>query len=87
VIPGAVPGPGGSPQAPHLVVGVFARGLLHGLITRVYFPDHGDLERDPILSLVPAHRRPTLIAAPSGPARYRFDIVLQGPGETVFFDV
>jgi protocatechuate 3,4-dioxygenase alpha subunit len=87
VIPGAVPGPDDAPQAPHLVIGVFARGLLQRLVTRLYFPDHGDLDRDPILRLVPPSRRATLVAVPSGPDRYRFDIVLQGPGETVFFDV
>jgi protocatechuate 3,4-dioxygenase alpha subunit len=86
-VPGAVPGPGASRQAPHLLVGLFARGLLRRLVTRIYFPDQGDLDLDPILALVPAERRPTLVAKPIGPNRYRFDIVLQGGSETVFFDV
>lgn len=71
--------------APHLVVMVFARGLLRRLITRIYFADD-TLDGDPVLALVPADRRSTLIAQPTGPGQYRFDIVLQGPGETVFFD-
>src|SRR5688572_25212614 len=60
--PGRVPGPGGVLQAPHLVVLIFMRGLLKHLVTRVYFPDEASNEEDPILALVPAERRPTLIA-------------------------
>jgi protocatechuate 3,4-dioxygenase alpha subunit len=87
VMPGAVPGPGGSPQAPHLVVAVLARGILTRLVTRIYF--EGDLrnDADPILGLVPPARRSRLIATRAGEQRYRFDIVLQGPAESVFFDV
>jgi protocatechuate 3,4-dioxygenase alpha subunit len=87
VKPGAVPGPGGRPQAPHLVVGVMARGLLVRLVTRIYFEDEAANAKDPILERVPASRRPTLIASRLGPGRYRFDVRLQGEGETVFFDV
>jgi protocatechuate 3,4-dioxygenase alpha subunit len=84
--PGPVPAPDGRPQAPHLVVGVLARGLLTRLVTRLYFEDEANAP-DPILALVPAARRPTLIARRIAEGRYRFDIVLQGDGETVFFDV
>ena len=84
--PGRVPGSGGR-QAPHLVVGLFARGLVARLVTRIYFDDEPSNAGDPILALVPGDRRPTLIAASRGDGAYRFDIALQGPDETVFFDV
>ena len=87
VKPGPVPGPEDASQAPHLVVGLFARGLLTRLVTRIYFEDEPSNAHDPILARVPAARRSTLVAARSGEGRYRHAIVLQGPGETVFFDV
>ena len=87
VKPGTVPGPAGRPQAPHLVLGILARGILSRLVTRVYFADEPANEADPILQIVPPHRRQTLMAAPLAPGRYRFDVVLQGEGETVFFDI
>ena len=62
-----------------------ARGLLKRLVTRIYFPDGEGLDTDSILELVPAERRDTLIARKQADA-YRFDIILQGAGETVFFD-
>jgi protocatechuate 3,4-dioxygenase alpha subunit len=85
--PGPVPGPDDRTQAPHLVVGLSARGLLTRLVTRVYFDDEPANEHDPRLMCVPPHRRATLISVGEGAGRYRFDIVLQGPRETVFFDV
>ena len=85
--PGSVPGPEGRPQAPHLVVGLFARGLLTRLVTRIYFKDEPWNDHDSILAQVASERRPTLIATHRGDSRYRHEIVLQGPGETVFFDV
>ncbi|WJK39954.1 protocatechuate 3,4-dioxygenase subunit alpha [Solwaraspora sp. WMMA2056] len=85
--PGAVPGPGGRPQAPHVDVSVFARGLLHRVVTRIYFPDESEVNAaDPVLAEVPAHRRATLVAT-AEPDGYRFDIRLQGEHETVFFAV
>jgi len=87
VVPGRVPGPDGSLQAPHLAVGVLARGLLTRLITRMYFEDEPSNADDAVLALVPPQRRATLLAKRTGADQYRFDIVLQGPGETVFFDV
>jgi protocatechuate 3,4-dioxygenase, alpha subunit len=83
VRPGPVPGPGGTLQAPHIAIGVFGRGLLKRLVTRLYFAD-ADNSTDPVLSLVPAARRDTLIAQRDGEI-WRFDIVLQGERETVFF--
>jgi protocatechuate 3,4-dioxygenase alpha subunit len=76
-------------HAPHLSLAIFARGLLNHLFTRVYFADHASNAADPVLQRVPAERRPTLIAARDADQSenaFRFDIVLQGNGETVFFD-
>ena len=84
--PGSVPGPGGRLQAPHLVVSVFMRGLLKQLATRIYFPDEPLNARDPILALVPAARRHTLIARRKGKGTLEWNVVLQGTNETVFFD-
>jgi protocatechuate 3,4-dioxygenase alpha subunit len=81
-----MPGPIGSGHAPHILLGLLARGVLTRLITRIYFPDHPANRSDPVLSLVPESRRASLIAGVSGPGRFRFDIVLQGADETVFFD-
>jgi protocatechuate 3,4-dioxygenase alpha subunit len=86
VLPGAAPGPGNSLQAPHIAVGVFGRGLIKRLVTRVYFEGQAANDADSILALVPAERRQTLVAKKVGDA-WRFDIVLQGERETVFFDV
>ncbi len=80
----------GTMQAPHLSVAVFARGLMNHLFTRIYFEDEPSTESDPILRHVPEARRTTLIARRAADEsltpQYRFDIVLQGVGETVFFD-
>jgi len=87
--PGPVPGPDGKEQAPHLVVSVFLRGVLRRLVTRMYFPDDARNASDPILSLVEPARRSTLIAtkAAGSPGALQWNVVLQGPGETVFFDL
>jgi protocatechuate 3,4-dioxygenase alpha subunit len=89
VKPGPVPGPDGrTPQAPHIQVTVFARGLLRQLVTRVYFPDEEEANAaDPLLSSIedPAARS-TLIARQLDGA-YGFDIHLQGDRQTVFLDV
>ena len=92
IMPGRVPGPGDTMQAPHVAVTIFARGLLKQLVTRIYFPDGAGHAGDALLAAVPAERRATLIAQPLDEAgRFQFDIVLQeGPGgrpETVFLDV
>jgi protocatechuate 3,4-dioxygenase alpha subunit len=88
VKPGAVPGPKGRTQAPHLVVTIFMRGLLKQLLTRIYFPDDHANASDPILELVPAARRPTLIALrlPQAKDTLQWNVFLQGENETVFFD-
>lgn len=84
--PGRVPGPGGKLQAPHLVVSVFMRGLLKHLATRMYFPDEPANAEDPVLTLVPAARRATLVAKRKAKGALEWNIFLQGRGETVFFD-
>ena len=84
--PGRVPAPGGGLQAPHLVVSVFMRGMLKQLATRLYFPDEAAANaEDPVLKLVPAARRATLIPKRNGKV-LEWDIVLQGKNETVFLD-
>jgi protocatechuate 3,4-dioxygenase, alpha subunit len=89
--PGPLPAPGGATEAPHLDVTVFARGLLDRVVTRIYFADEESANAaDPVLAAVDPARRSTLIATPhpdGAPGRFRFDIRLQEPLETVFFDV
>ncbi|MEU9384394.1 protocatechuate 3,4-dioxygenase subunit alpha [Streptomyces sp. NPDC048279] len=73
-------------SAPYLSVCLFARGLLVHLFTRIYLPgDDAALAADPLLTRV-GERRDTLIAADEGRQTYRFDIRLQGEGETVFLE-
>jgi protocatechuate 3,4-dioxygenase alpha subunit len=87
--PGSVPDPNGKQQAPHLVVSVFMRGVLRRLVTRMYFPDDERNSGDHILNLVEAARRTTLIAKNTAddPGSLKWNVVLQGPEETVFFDL
>jgi protocatechuate 3,4-dioxygenase, alpha subunit len=85
--PGFVPGLGSLLQAPHINVSIFARGLLKRLVTRIYFPDEPLNAADAVLNNVAAERRSTLVAHIDQPGILRFDIVLQGENETVFFDV
>lgn len=87
IVPGEVSSPAGQSQAPHLVVQVFARGLLDHLTTRLYFADLPATALDPLLADVGADRRSTLMAVANGDDSYRFDIVLRGRDETVFFDI
>jgi protocatechuate 3,4-dioxygenase alpha subunit len=88
--PGAVPDPDGKPQAPHILLAIFARGMLLHNYARIYFDDEAANASDPVMALVPAERHGTLIAMRqpgNGNAVYRFDIHLQGDNETVFFDI
>ncbi len=92
VVPGGVEGADGVRQAPHLTVNVFARGLLRQLVTRIYFSDRAEENaHDPVLASIADDARATLIAEKIAPAggfpSYRFDIVLQGAGETAFFAI
>jgi protocatechuate 3,4-dioxygenase alpha subunit len=75
-------------EAAHIDVCLFMRGLLRHLYTRIYFEDDPALDRDPLLSLAPADRRPTLVARRGGDAvTWDFVVRLQGDRETVFFDL
>ncbi len=86
VKPGPVPAPGGRMQAPHIAVWIVSRGINVGLATRIYFDDE-DNTSDPLLARIELrHRVDTLIARREGDV-YRFDIRLQGDGETVFLDI
>jgi protocatechuate 3,4-dioxygenase, alpha subunit len=84
--PGRVPDQEGRPQAPHIALSVFARGLLDRVVTRVYFADSPSNVEDPVLCGLPPDRRETLLARPSAEG-YEFDIRLQGERETVFFSI
>jgi len=78
--------PANGSHAPHLELYVFARGLLRQLATRLYFPDEEAANAaDPALELA-GDRRATLVARDEG-GILRFDIRLQGEGETVFFEL
>jgi protocatechuate 3,4-dioxygenase, alpha subunit len=86
---GQVPANDGTPQASHINVSVFARGVLARLATRIYFAGDPAISSDPVLALVPPERRNTLLARknPEQPHEWHFDIHLCGEHETVFFDV
>jgi protocatechuate 3,4-dioxygenase, alpha subunit len=87
--PGAVPGPNGRMQAPHIAVNLFSRGVLKQMVSRIYFSDEAANAADPVLDLVPPARRATLIARREerdGAPVYRLDFKLQGDDETVFFE-
>ena len=85
--PGSVPGPDGRSQAPHVMVFIFARGLLRSLVSRIYFPDEEEANAvDPVLSSIEDPRlRNTLIARDEG-GTFRFDVRLQGDEQTAFFE-
>lgn len=84
--PGPVGGSGDEGRAgvAFFAVAVFARGLLDRLLTRAYLPDDvAALEADPLLAALPPDHRTTMVAS-AEPRGYRFDVVLQGDGETTF---
>ena len=77
----------GRQVAPHVTLWIVARGINIGLNTRMYFEDE-DNAADPVMNLIEqVHRRETLLARKVAPGHYRFDIRLQGDGETVFMDI
>ena len=85
--PGAVTDRSGREMAPHISVWIVARGINLGLSTRIYFEDE-DNKADPILARIEQRQRVnTLLAKKLGEGAYRFDIRLQGEGETVFLDL
>ncbi len=86
--PGRVPAPGGGLQAPHLNVTIFMRGVLKHMITRIYFPGDPANAEDPVLNSISAARHDTLVAkhVAGRPGALEWNIILQGDGETVFFE-
>ena len=90
VKPGRVPGPNGQDQSPHLLLSLTMRGLLRGLMTRAYFAGEASNATDPILQMVPAERRESLLMRPSltDPKLWQWTIHMQGEGcETVFLEL
>ncbi|UTS79153.1 protocatechuate 3,4-dioxygenase subunit alpha [Phaeobacter piscinae] len=98
VKPGPVRGRDGQMMAPHINLWIVARGINVGLNTRLYFEEEHEANgNDSVLKLIEqTARRSTLLARRQGqadtdtaetPLVYRFDIHLQGPDETVFFDI
>ncbi|WP_127904005.1 protocatechuate 3,4-dioxygenase subunit alpha [Solirhodobacter olei] len=87
--PGRVTLPQGGTMAPHISLWIVARGINTGLQTRIYFEDEEEANATcPVLSRIEHRGRvPTLLAKKTGPGQYRFDVVLQGEDETVFFDL
>ena len=89
--PGRFAARNGKMQAPFITLAIFARGINIHLHTRLYFEDEADANQaDPVLAMVDPAHRPTLIAKKEkrgSETVYRLDIVLQGDGETVFFDM
>ena len=92
--PSRLEGPGGEPRipgvpdAPHINVILLMRGSLRTLYTRLYFSDEAQANaQDPLLSRISTERQQTLIAKRTDAGQYQFDIYLQGPNETVFFDL
>ncbi|MDP4991761.1 MAG: protocatechuate 3,4-dioxygenase subunit alpha, partial [Marivita lacus] len=85
--PGSVKGRNGQVFAPHVSIWIVARGINIGLNTRIYFDDE-DNSGDPLLARIEQRPRvDTLLARKTGEGSYRFDIRLQGEGETVFLDL
>ena len=80
--PGAV-----GPMAPHIALWICARGINVGLSTRIYFEDEDNAACPVLARIEDTARISTLLARRTAPGTYRFDITLQGDGETVFFDM
>ena len=88
VFPGSVPGKGNAWQAPHISMSLHSGGLLKQVNTRVYFPNEEANLEDPVLTgIADASLRETLVARSAGDRLYEFNVILQGDGETVFFQL
>lgn len=74
-------------KTPHIAVRILGRGIQTQYLTRLVFADDPDTASDPVLKLVPEHRRHTLLAQPTSAGEYLFNVVVQGENETVFFDI
>lgn len=79
VKPGVVDG-----QAPHVDLLIFARGLLHRVVTRLYFPDEAAANAtDPVLASLGEDAGRLVATAVDG--GYHLEVHLQGADETPFF--
>lgn len=87
ILPGRVPGPGSTQQAPHIAISLLGRGIIKRLATRLYFAGAPGNDDDPVLACVPPERRATLIAQQRDDNLWWLDLRLAGAGETVFFDL
>ncbi|WP_277983289.1 protocatechuate 3,4-dioxygenase subunit alpha [Sphingomonas faeni] len=87
ILPGSVPGPGDTLQAPHIALSLFGRGIIKRLATRLYFAGAAGNDDDPVLAYVPEERRATLIAQRDDDGVWWLDLRLAGANETVFFDL
>jgi protocatechuate 3,4-dioxygenase alpha subunit len=86
VLPAGVPAGDGRPQAPHIDVSIFARGLMQRLVTRIYFSDSEAANAvDPVLASLPDPATASRMIAQAGPEGYELDLRLQGAEESVFF--
>lgn len=86
--PGRVPFSGGHMQAPHINIWIVARGINLGLNTRIYFEDEAEANAtDPVLARIEHRERVATLIAKGGNGKFNHDIHLQGPQETVFFDI
>ncbi|MEM5474224.1 protocatechuate 3,4-dioxygenase subunit alpha [Hoeflea sp. AS60] len=86
--PGRVPFSDGRPQAPHINIWIVSRGINLGLNTRIYFEDETEANAsDPVLARIDPRERVATMIAKGGAGHYSLDIHLQGPQETVFFDI
>lgn len=89
VKPGRAPFPDGRLMAPHIAIWLVARGVNLGLQTRIYFDDEPEANAEcPVLARIEHRARvQTLLARRTAPGAYSLDFHLQGPDETVFFDM
>lgn len=84
--PGAVVKPREGSSASFISVGVFARGLLDRLMTRIYLPE-ARIDDDPLMRGLPRERVSTLVGSRQADGSLRFDVRLQGENETVFLNL
>ncbi|ORL06084.1 protocatechuate 3,4-dioxygenase subunit alpha [Prescottella equi] len=91
VKPGALPAENDTVEAPHVNLGIFARGMLERLYTRLYFPEDMQAHTgDPVLLALPESQRPKLIASRTDDG-YSLTVYVQDSDpdgvETPFFEL
>ncbi len=82
-----LPGPEAPGDAPCVHVCITMRGLLLHAFTRIYFAGQAANATDPVLHAIPEPRRTTVLAQPQGTGLWQFNVHMQGPKETVFFEL